>query len=144
MNKDEKPFFIHIRHGDFSKEIIQGHNNQLPDSYYNLALSRIKEKYSNPFFIIVGDDPKYAKTLFVDLERKYISCLSVPEDLALMSLCEGGVLSNSTFAWWGAYLGNPGGVYIAPRYWSGWRFRKWLPEWIQSGMISDYIDVPLN
>ena len=139
--KGSNPVFIHIRHGDFATELLGGMSIQLPDSYYEKAIQLLREKISNPFFIITGDDPEYAESFFKDMEYKYVSRLSVPEDLALMSLCEGGILSNSTFAWWGAFLGNPKGYYIGPRYWSGWAVKEWRPRGMDTGMVSLYIDV---
>jgi hypothetical protein len=91
--------------------------------------------------VIVGDDPRYAETLFADLSEKYISRLSVAEDLALMSLCSGGVLSNSTFAWWGAFMGAPGGTYSAPLYWSGWPWEAWYPAGMNTALVSEYLDL---
>jgi hypothetical protein len=44
------------------------------------------------------------------------------EALYLMSLGSGSVISNSTFSWWSAKLGN-GGPIVAPQSWF-----KTLPE----------------
>jgi hypothetical protein len=39
-------------------------------------------------------------------------------DLCLISKCQDFIVSNSTFSWWGAWLGNRGRV-IAPTPWYG-------------------------
>jgi len=141
MREGATPLFIHLRRGDFASLAIKGHIIQLPDSYYRQAVELLKRHFDDPFFVIVGDDPAYAEALFAGLPRKYISRLSVPEDLALMSLCSGGVLSNSTFAWWGAFMGKSGGTYIAPRYWSGWPWGSWYPAGMNTALVSEYIEV---
>jgi len=93
MREGATPLFIHLRRGDFASLAINGHGIQLPDSYYRHAVELLKRHFDDPFFVIVGDDPAYAESLFADLPGKYISRLSVAEDLALMSLCSGGVSS---------------------------------------------------
>jgi hypothetical protein len=142
MPEGATPLFIHLRRGDLASISINGYGIQLPDAYYREAIELLKRKYHDPFFVIVGDDPRYAESLFSDLREKYISRLSVPEDLALMSLCSGGILSNSTFAWWGASMGAFGGFYIAPRYWSGWPWGAWYPAGMNTALVSEYIAVP--
>ena len=141
MRDGAAPLFVHIRHSDFGATFVEGHNIQLPDVYYKEGVEVLKRKYSDPFFVIVGDDPAYAEKLFADLPRKYVSRLSPADDLALMSQCAGGVLSNSTFAWWGAFMGKPGGTYVAPRFWWGWPIGKWQPAGMDTALVSDYIDV---
>ena len=42
------------------------------------------------------------------------------EDLWLMSLCRHGITANSTFSWWGAWLGDAdptGRTIITPKKW---------------------------
>ena len=44
-------------------------------------------------------------------------------DLCLMSLCEGHIIANSTFSWWGAWLADSEKV-IAPSIWFGEELRS--------------------
>jgi hypothetical protein len=113
----------------------------LPDRYYTEAVRIIQQRYPSAFYVIVGDDPQHAESLFKDLEPKFVSRLSVPEDLAIMSLCEAGVLSNSTFAWWGAFFGGGRLSYVVPKYWSGFEKRIWHPPEIRASFMTDFVDV---
>jgi hypothetical protein len=133
--------FIHIRRSDFEGVRIEGQGVLLPEKYYLDAVRELRQGFPRLFYIIMGDDPDYAEQLFKDLNPKYISRLSMEEDLALMSLCEGGVLSNSTFAWWGAFFSTSRIGYIAPMYWSGWNVKKWLPPELRGSFVTKYIDV---
>ena len=38
-------------------------------------------------------------------------------ELAIMSVCRGRIIANSSFSWWGGWLGDPHGPVIAPRRW---------------------------
>jgi hypothetical protein len=52
--------------------------------------------------------------VYVDWNRKNDSYL----DMQFMTLCDRLVISNSTFSWWGAWLGaNPGRFVASPDRW---------------------------
>lgn len=134
------PVFIHVRGSDFEEITVGGGSVRLPDHYYMKAVKLLPEPEEGLCYIIVGDDPRHAANLFKDLGPKYISNLSASEDLALMSLCDGGVLSNSTFAWWGAFFCRSRLGCVAPKYWWGWRIGKWIPSDLRGSFITKYLD----
>jgi hypothetical protein len=100
---------IHVRHGDNAT----GAANELgvlPLEYYNEAAGLIAGKVDKPHFFVFSDDPGWARdhltfpgpTTFVvhnGDQRNY-------EDLRLMAACKHHVTANSTFSWWGAWLGK--------------------------------------
>ena len=47
----------------------------------------------------------------------------MPTDLAIMNLCEYGVVANSSFSWWGAWMMKNRKKVIFPKYWYGWKLR---------------------
>jgi hypothetical protein len=47
----------------------------------------------------------------------FVSGTADYEDLVLMSLCKHHTLANSTFSWWGAWLGKQKSMTIAPSKW---------------------------
>jgi hypothetical protein len=98
---------------------------------------------SDPHFFFMGDDPAWCEEQFGDLPHRTFSKGSPKEDLALMSLCAGGIISNSSFAWWGAHFCARTAPVIAPRYWFGWAQREWRPKGIDASDFN-FIDVTLE
>jgi len=114
--------FVHIRRGDYTNEIFMGTRGiDLPKLYFNKSIAIIKEKIQNPFFVFLSDDPSYVERCFEDIEPKIISKNSMKVDLAIMSLCNAGIISNSSFSWWGSAFMRESIIVIAPRYWYGWK-----------------------
>lgn len=128
--------FLHVRRGDYLKfsdiHFIQ------PIGYYVTATQQLLQK--NPLIrkiLIFSDDPDWVKQQepfkmglfeFVDNPHEL-------ETLALMSLCEAGAIcGNSTFSWWGAFLGAYGkrNPVLIPRNWINQPCDfLFPPEWIK-------------
>ena len=135
------PIFVHVRRGDYlGYSEAYPMNPLLPAAYYHDALATVLRSVPEPHVFFLGDDPVWCAHEFPDLKHATISRGSEAEDLALMALCAGGVISNSSFAWWGAYLCGKTAPVVAPRYWLGWRSKLWSPGRIRSNFIT-YIDV---
>ena len=71
----------------------------------------IKKKYFDElFFYIFSDNISRAKenlhNIFDNDEVCYVNNDKPMTDLALMSLCKHFIIANSTFSWWGAWLGE--------------------------------------
>ncbi len=135
--------FIHIRRGDYLSWPNKDNPAVLPASYYKKCMDIICSKVDNPFFIFTSDDPFYVADVFGDLENSYISRKSNIEDFTLMSQCQGGILSASSFSWWAAYFARlryPNGIFLAPKYWAGYPVKSWFPANIESSFLS-YVDI---
>jgi len=114
--------FIHVRRGDYLTEVyLDKKGINLPLSYYKKAISLVSEKIDNPYYIILSDDNDFVEAAFNDLENKIISPNSSEVDLAVMSLCDGGIVSNSSYSWWGAFLIKNKKIVVMPKYWLGWK-----------------------
>lgn len=114
--------FVHIRRGDYLDEIYQGKRNiSLPKSYFLRAMMLIEEKIANPFYVFLTDDYDFVQETYRDIDNKYISQESMLTDLAIMSKCKYGIVSNSSFSWWGAYLSKNKNLMVFPKYWYGWK-----------------------
>jgi len=127
--------FVHVRRGDYLFEKYLGERGiDLPKRYFLDAIEIMKQKIDDPYFIFLSDDPSYCECCFSDIRNKYISENSMGIDLAMMTLCEYGIVSNSSFSWWGAYLMKNKKEVIFPKYWYGWKKRidshvDIQPEW---------------
>ena len=100
----KKTILISIRRGDFV-----GHKDyfQLPILYYILALNQEFPNWRNSNLLFTSDDISYCKIHFSFLENAFFAeNLNVIEQLCLGSLCNDFIISNSTFSWWIAFLGE--------------------------------------
>lgn len=119
---DKEKVYIHIRRGDYLNEVFEDKKNiSLPKSYYLKAIDVIEKHVSNPFYIFLTDDYDFVKEAYRNIDNKYISTESMLVDLAIMSKCRYGIVSNSSFSWWGAYLSENKKMMIFPKYWYGWK-----------------------
>lgn len=139
-NLNSHIFFIHIRRGDYIKWPSREYPAVLPLEYYKKGINKIQSMYPDAFFIFCSDDIYYVQDIFSNMPNSFISNGTLSEDFALMSLCDGGVLSASSFAWWAAYFADcPSQNFIAPLYWAGYRKKKWYPGGIKTKKF-EYIE----
>lgn len=133
--------FVHIRRGDFLEWPDRSAPGVLNSAWYNKAMDWMAENTDNPLYLVITDDYQYAIDFWGNRSDVIISDNNQYVDLALMSLCHNGILSASTFAWWGAYfsrlskLENNHPLYLAPKYWAGHRRCQWYPK----GFVTSWI-----
>ncbi|MBK8038267.1 MAG: alpha-1,2-fucosyltransferase [Verrucomicrobiaceae bacterium] len=113
---------LHVRRADYvNNPKTLGVHGACSAAYYDAAVAVISERVSDLRFFIFSDDIPWAREnlafpgekVFVDFNdasRNY-------EDLRLMSLCQHHITANSTFSWWGAWLGKPEGITLTPARW---------------------------
>jgi hypothetical protein len=115
---------LHVRRGDYL-----GHNGLftiLPLAYYVEAMSMTHGPY-----IVFSDDIPWCRThlpgdcIFMEHNRNY-------EDLFLMAACDEHIVANSSFSWWGAWLG--GGRAVLPRVW-GRAFGPVEPKFLMADCV---------
>lgn len=112
--------FVHIRRGDYKHFTIFGKSTLLPYSYYKNQIGYFLDNWKNCFFIILSDEPDEAEKEFSYIENKMISKNYHPGiDFAIITKCDSGILSTSTFGWWAAYFIKNKGIIFAPKYWMG-------------------------
>jgi len=114
---------IHIRRGDYisvKKNVSVYHN--LSIEYYQNAVSLISKGLKNPRCFVFSDDHDWViRNISLEIPWEVININSPKEafwDLALMRRCKHFVIANSSFSWWGAWLGNdPNKIVVTPKKW---------------------------
>ena len=151
----ERPLvFVHVRRGDYKFWPTREHPAILPVAWYQSAMRKMRNVLDDPIFVLVGDDPYYLRDVFEASDSLVISENAPEVDLALCMLCDHGILSASSFAWWAAYstyldslqMAGKGGaehapIFFAPEFWGGVRMREWFPMGFKFDWI-EYLDLP--
>lgn len=110
---------LHVRWFDAPVATVSNHN--ISGDYYQRAVAHLKSIVVQPHFFVFSDDPTAAVTRLALPD----DCYTVVDqnngdeyayaDLWLMTQCRHFITANSTFSWWGAWLGSSkGGVVITP------------------------------
>jgi len=123
--------FLHIRRGDY---LLFPNYWFLPTiEYYKRAVNILKPMKP---VIIVTNDIDWVKNNEYFNDTRYFEIFegNEIETLALMSLCTAGAIcANSTFSWWGAFLGTHSerNTVIIPNNWVGDNIHCLFPkEWV--------------
>jgi len=98
-------------------------------SYYKEQINYFLNNYKDNFFVFLCDEPELIEKEFNYLENKIISKNNLPgTDFAIITKCKSGILSTSTFGWWGAYMIENKGIIFAPKYWLGFNSKIEAPK----------------
>jgi hypothetical protein len=114
---------IHVRRGDMvHNQYVASIHGSCDLNYYQEAIHKISHQLDKPEFFIFSDDPAWCKeNLKLDAPHHYISNnqgMSSYIDIQLMRRCKHHIIANSTFSWWGAWLGEfEKKIVIFPRRW---------------------------
>lgn len=113
---------IHVRRGDYvSNKGANEFHGICSVEYYKQAIEWIKSRVTDPQFIIFSDDPNWARENIPTNAPTEVSLNDVDhghEDIRVMYNCKHFIIANSSFSWWGAWLGNhQGKIVIAPKHW---------------------------
>lgn len=159
VSEYEKLIFLHVRRGDATR--TEKHREMFPMptwEFYEEALSHFDD---DTYVFVTSDDVEWCQEQEFFADDRFLirdtvelydhkhrdgdgihvqSC--VPHtDMCLMSLCQGGILSRSTFSWWGAYLiKNPTQPIVAPK-----PFQYYKPAYgIESHTVDESFLIPDN
>lgn len=108
-----EPTFLHVRRKDY---VDLQHFHGMPNlAYYKSALA---DRHPRSVYIF-SDDIPWCQENFRDEGFNFVEGTTKFEDLRLMKACMHAIIANSSFSWWGAWLGDcqqPRTV-IAPKQW---------------------------
>lgn len=116
---------LHIRGTDYIKfsDIYGGICTR---KYYQRAIDSITSKCSDAYFFVFTDDFEYSKTIMdeLDIGNNWMNVNGYDGkdswiDMYYMSLCKHHIIANSSFSWWGAWLGEvEDSIIIGPNQWN--------------------------
>jgi hypothetical protein len=114
---------IHVRRGDYvHNSKATAYHGVLPTEYFQAAANELIQDHGVQHFMLFSDDPEWVKdNLQLPCPSTMVDHNTGDEshwDLWLMKQCAHNIIANSSFSWWGAWLGDPQGrTVIAPRNW---------------------------
>lgn len=86
--------------------------NNISASYYKRAIALMDEKIDSPRYFLFSDNTEAAREK-LGLKNERVTLVNHNKgdevayaDLWLMTLCQHFIMANSTFSWWGAWLGG--------------------------------------
>lgn len=132
--------FIHIRLGDYVHFKVRGESPVIPLEWYLWQTKKLLQRIPNLPLVVLSDDIARVRSLLTDTGLQLIFVeLGTSESLHVMQNARAGILSASTFSWWGARLASysSDGPFIAPKYWMGFRTFEWFPS---ERITSDFLD----
>ena len=137
IKNDPNAVSVHVRRGDYLTHPDFG--GIATKEYYESAITEIQSHFPAARFYVFSDDIGWCQTELPSLKEAAFVSNSELEDfdeMHLMTLTKHHIIANSSFSWWGAWLGqNPTKIVIAPARWSNlhedW-YRDIIPEkWIR-------------
>lgn len=110
---------IHVRRGDYVQHA--GSFPPITFEYVWQAINKLKEiGWSENKFIVFSDDIQWCKEnipskIAHHINFEFSEGRNELQELSLMASCGHNIIANSTFSWWGAYLGhNPNKIVVSP------------------------------
>ena len=101
---DKKTILISIRRGDFVNHPLYF---QLSYKYYFLALLEFFPDWHSHNILFTSDDINWCKEHFQKLKNAhFLEGFKPMEQIIISSQCDHFIISNSTFSWWQAWLGE--------------------------------------
>lgn len=112
---------VHLRRGDYVSEAhTRDLHGVLGVEFYRIALAQLMRHVPEPHAFVFTDEPQaVAEIRDINVPMTVVSGTGLAdfEELHLMSVCHHHITANSSFSWWGAWLGDPAGLTVVPKRW---------------------------
>ncbi len=114
---------VHVRRGDYvTHQAANQFHGTCSVAYYTSSAKLLVDQHGVEHFFVFSDDPHWVREhIPFPKPVTYITHNSGREaqwDIFLMKHCRHYIIANSSFSWWGAWLGEKaGGTVIAPGRW---------------------------
>ena len=118
---------IHLRrtdYKDFKVKGLQGEDFSLPQSYYEKVLEIMGEKKP---LVVVSDDPAYCQKTYGNMPNVIVSREDAITDFQILRHASQVAISNSTFAWWAAWLNADAHTIYCPQHFLGFKESQEVP-----------------
>lgn len=148
VSEGHTPVAVQVRRGDYV-----GHSrlDVTNITYFLKAMKFIRSKVDKPHFFIISDDPAWCEKQFQrEIDATVMPAQTSIEGLRTMVSCKAHIISNSTFGWWGAWLGESGPVVVPdPWHRNPGSYGKWEPRperWhriaVSTHAIEPFVELP--
>ena len=138
INSIENSVSIHVRRGDYiSNPIANQWHGVMDENYFAHAMEIMEDKHSNIHYYVFSEDIEWCEN---NISSKFPITFVGEEyneykdtgHLYLTQQCNCHIMSNSSYSWWGAFLGNSK-TTIGPKNWltNGTGSEIMLDEWIK-------------
>lgn len=109
---------VHVRRTDYLTPAALAYHGICSMEYYKQAMAYMVSDNPNSRFVVFSDDILWCKQSFPK-ECFFVEGHAPHEDIQIMSLSRRAIIANSSFSWWGAWLGdwNKNRIVIAPKRW---------------------------
>lgn len=140
---NHKVIVVHFRIGDyleFGNESLGGKNLILPSDYYDKCFSMI-DSLDNYKVIFISDSIEEIIKRYNKKDNFLFESNNDIIDFLLLINADKLIISNSSFAWWGAYLNIKKAKVYAPRYWLGFKIKKEYPVGIYNNLNWELVEI---
>jgi len=125
---------VHVRGGDYiTPSAFHGWGDVCDAGYYEAATKLVETATRAPTYFLFTNDEAFALSMLPADVRSRMTVVGDEFEgdpgfhLFLMGACRHNIIANSTYSWWGAFLGNPDGrIVVAPERWKTF---VCPPEW---------------